>query len=1333
MKRKLLLFFAMLCVSIGAWATITITPDPNPYNQTWIGNEQISNFKVFTISGWDNPGDVAKLLNGDTSLSVNWNGKSLSDLTGAIIIHLGAGANTDLLNEDDLQALNLLTSTKYLDMDGSKLADGASINKIEIGSAVEGVVLPDGLSKDQVNGVATILSASENFGSCISKNTVFTVSPVTNYYYTEGNNSGQKVVESNTVVLDKENLTATVKEDVQVDLTLQEGYPKYKYTNTWNNNKEVYVADTDIEQYDAWGQTKYRIKPNPLEVAVKKHLYDSNNNDRTNDAQKDDDGYYVITQKSDAKIIVYQQEGKDGWYNDPECTDRNWNANNVQQDDSGNYYYIGWANVKEYLTERYTYYSPKTYQDVAYTGTTPTENPDGSLTGTIENTTEYFDVTSEYLYTYELDDQIKEYPTNSEDTDLKLNTTHDVKYTVEARVEEETTSEDNVIAYVNKAGSLYKSTHVAPVSYNLSSVVISGNVNNGDIAVNQNATDPNGSKNDSDKFTNTAVAAFYMNNKSCSIKSFDIGDSNIEDYKYLRVLDAFGESLESVVFPKTVTRIPNYCCFSSKNAVKNLANVVFPTEASSFTIGDYAFHGIAINSLLLPSSVTHVGDNAFAVCPNLYDVEMEGLKADCTFGNNVFEQCPALQHVTLSEKVKNIGDYMFNQCGLLESIRIPSTCTTIGSSAFQFCFSIHQITIPEGVELIKLNAFEGAGLTDIYLMATSIATLPKIYAMSPSGAGPSTFTSQRTTGNNTVPTQHRDKLPNADYDEVMTWYQEEQSGAEGLGTGNCLTALHYPESLKPFFEAIDVTDFYEPDELATIPLQTLQSGIQHYYTPDDYLDMVDAQNKATLQYIVNNQMDPAFGSGAAADFGLDEDEKPILYQYLPQSYAVDPRQNNSGTRIFGPDKDGLCYPNQTSYLLRMAAGATSTQAGGVGGQEVASAWGWRQFPLAASIESIGEIPFEKEYDDTWYTMCFPWKMEDNQLFSAFNQKLEIVEFKGAEVFQDPKDEYNYNLVFHFDEVAKTYYMDDEDVEYTREKDGTRTDAAGHQLYIYTSKKDGTEVKAPNPLPDKNTTDVTAKEQYGKYLSIKNIMVLPGHPYMIHPSIGAAPGNPATVYINGVKKIEVGEGKKFATLADVAESQKVERTVTSKEAGSTAEAEVWTNPVTGAGGKYTFIGNINDAKETDDPLHPGAQNMPTDKGPVYFLGVKDGTYYPQFFKKPKGKGQGKWSQYSAIIVPDDDAIANVEGLDGMAAGSGTTAPAKGYDVVFGEWEIVDEATVVTAIENAQAEAEETGKPAQITHMNVVYNIKGQVVRADSSSVEGLPKGLYIVNGKKYMVK
>ena len=115
-------------------------------------------------------------------------------------------------------------------------------------------------------------------------------------------------------------------------------------------------------------------------------------------------------------------------------------------------------------------------------------------------------------------------------------------------------------------------------------------------------------------------------------------------------------------------------------------------------------------------------------------------------------------------------------------------------------------------------------------------------------------------------------------------------------------------------------------------------------------------------------------------------------------------------------------------------------------------------------------------------------------------------------------------------------------------------------------------------------------------------------------------------------------------------------------------------------------------------------------------------YPKYFRKKATSGN-KWSLYSAIIKPDADAIANIEKFLEM------TADANGFNVSFGEWEEV----TPTAIEEILEEAELNNEPVQKIHLNVVYNVKGQVVRTGNTSLEGLPKGLYIVNGKKYMVK
>ena len=51
---------------------------------------------------------------------------------------------------------------------------------------------------------------------------------------------------------------------------------------------------------------------------------------------------------------------------------------------------------------------------------------------------------------------------------------------------------------------------------------------------------------------------------------------------------------------------------------------------------------------------------------------------------------------------------------------------------------------------------------------------------------------------------------------------------------------------------------------------------------------------------------------------------------------------------------------------------------------------------------------------------------------------------------------------------------------------------------------------------------------------------------------------------------------------------------------------------------------------------------------------------------------------------------------------------------------------------QIVADAVKKGQKVEKVNVIVNINGQVVR-QGTDVKGLPRGLYIVNGKKYMVK
>lgn len=1228
MKRIITFFMLIAFISIGMRAAITITPANNIY----VGGTAYNGYGIYGAKA----GELAQLLNGTYTGTVNWNGATLDQLKSAVLIKVGSSSAPNILNNDDLEALELLSGAKFLDIDGSTLADGADITKIKAGSAIEAVTLPNGLPKDKVNAAGAALTAcNANFGSCLSLNAEMEQKQITLYPYTLGGEDYEYTGDVSALTDNGDGTYTYNVTSVERTLTNAEGYPVLTYQNPAINNLEFETSNGELIEnvVNEWYST--------FEVKVHEFAVEVNGNEGS---------YYYVDPFTNQNVII----------------------------PSGDYSNINEGNGKKYIIvdfgENYKTF-PLKEKKFKY---------------------QYTDLAGNTLYTDE---------STTPDADMKISLTCNenvvitpITQTITAPVEGGKTT---AIAYVNKAGTLYKATSLDKNDCKeADGLVISGNINNGDIAVHSQdgiAVDPQAGMNDADAFENDAIPAFYLDNGSAQIKSIDMSDAEIVDYKYLRVLDAY-YTLETIIFPKDCERIPNYCCYTNGNSgLPFLKNVTFPENLKS--IGDNAFRDTALETLALPGTIQSVGDYAFYTCKKLEIVEMESLSGTCTFGKYVFASS-TVKHVTLSEGVDAIGEHMFDFCASLESVRIPTTAKIIKTGAFAACASLHKLVIPEGVDLLEQSVFNGAGLTDIYVMATSEAKVPKIYCL---GTNPfdntivGTFTVKNILGNNTSP----DKVKGTDYDETtpmetaLSWYQEEFSDMNiGVGGNNCMIQLHYPENMASFY-----------------------NGTANL--PEGWLDNL---NSLADSEIAEWEVAKAEESGWLS----------TIYAYGSLEYDAEKGTNKGNSSVtLGPTEGGLYWPNQQDYYIRLAAGYSSS------GEPTAEAW--RQIPLQG-ITDAEEIIYTKKYDDTWYTMAFPWDMDDNTLFSTFNQKCEIVEFVGAEVFKDPKDEYNYNLVFHFDEVAKTRYMpEDHSAEYRRiDSEHTRSvviSANGQQTTkkYYTYQDINTNELVYWPYHTGNDASADEKEMQKKYNAIMHMMVFAGHPYMIHPAIGAKAGQPKDCTIAGVKKYTPGEeyeGKTYSTLAGLANAQKVERTVTSKEADSTAEAEVWKNPVTGAGGKYTFIGNINDDVDGDN----GAQNMPTENGPVYFLGLKPGTVYPQFFKKKQGKGQnGQWSQYSAIIVPDDDAIANVEGLDGMAVGSGSTAPAKGYDVVFGEWEIVDEATVVTAIENAQAEAEETGKPAQITHMNVVYNIKGQVVRADSSSVEGLPKGLYIVNGKKYMVK
>ena len=86
----------------------------------------------------------------------------------------------------------------------------------------------------------------------------------------------------------------------------------------------------------------------------------------------------------------------------------------------------------------------------------------------------------------------------------------------------------------------------------------------------------------------------------------------------------------------------------------------------------------------------------------------KGTKIICdeAFGWSKIIGCRSLTDIVIPNSVTNIGDYAFSGCRSLTDIVIPDSVTNIGDCAFWDCRSLTDIVIPNSVTSIGDNAFE---------------------------------------------------------------------------------------------------------------------------------------------------------------------------------------------------------------------------------------------------------------------------------------------------------------------------------------------------------------------------------------------------------------------------------------------------------------------------------------------------------------------------------------------------------------------------------------------------------------------------------------------------
>ena len=193
----------------------------------------------------------------------------------------------------------------------------------------------------------------------------------------------------------------------------------------------------------------------------------------------------------------------------------------------------------------------------------------------------------------------------------------------------------------------------------------------------------------------------------------------------------FCSGLTSVSVPDGITSIEE----ATFRHCSGLTSATIPNSVTN--IGAAAFRECTnLKSITIPGSVTNFGEEAFSSCNGLTKAEFASIESLCTieFANNTANPLYNAKHLyidgqevtdlVIPNSVTSIGEYAFLNCTSLTSVTIPNSVTSIGKYAFCDCEGVVSFTIGSNVTSIGTYAFSSC--SSMMLVTCQAKTIPDL-------------------------------------------------------------------------------------------------------------------------------------------------------------------------------------------------------------------------------------------------------------------------------------------------------------------------------------------------------------------------------------------------------------------------------------------------------------------------------------------------------------------------------------------------------------------------------------------------------------------------------